>query len=126
MKRTALTLLSIFFFSCVVSAATAEGKAPSQIGQEKKVEAEYLSADFNAVENPVIPKAPNIFETIIKLVISLLFVIGLIYVLMIALKFFYVRASIPLRSEGVVKILAKEYLEDKKSVYVVEDRKSVV
>ena len=39
---------------------------------------------------------------------------------MIALKFFYVRASIPLRSEGVVKILAKEYLEDKKSVYVVE------
>lgn len=120
MKKTALTLLSLFFFSCVVFAATAEGKTNPQTGPEKNTEAGYLSEDFNAVENPVIPKAPNIFETILKLALSLLFVIGLIYVLMIALKFFYVRASIPLRSEGVVKILAKEYLEDKKSVYVVE------
>ena len=120
MKKAALTLLSLFFFSCVVFAATADGKTNPQTEPAQKTETEYLSPEITAVENPVIPKAPNLFETLFKLIISLLFVIGLIYVLMIALKFFYVRASIPLRSEGVVKILAKEYLEDKKSVYVLE------
>lgn len=121
MKKAALIIFSLFFFSSVVFAATAEGKTEKkgEIPAQKAGE-EYLSTEIDTIENPVVPQAPGLLETIFKLIISLLFVIGLIYILMIALKFFYVRASIPMRTEGVVKVLAKEYLEDKKSLYVIE------
>ncbi len=120
MKKTALILFSLFFFSCVVFAATVEGKSERTDATAQKTEVPYLQSEINTIENPVIPQSPGLLETLFKLAISLLFVIGLIYVLMIALKFFYVRASIPMRTEGVVKVLAKEYLEDKKRLYVIE------
>jgi len=39
---------------------------------------------------------------------------------MTAIKYFYVRASIPMKSEGVIKVIAKEYLDSKKAVYAIE------
>ncbi len=45
---------------------------------------------------------------------------------MIILKFFYVRASIPMKTEGVVKILAKEYIDNKKVMYVVEFGEKII
>ncbi len=39
---------------------------------------------------------------------------------MAAIKYFYVKASIPMRSENVVTVLAKEYLDSKNLLYVVE------
>ncbi len=40
--------------------------------------------------------------------------------MMLALKFFYIKTSIPLTRQGAIKILAKEYIESKKSLYIVE------
>jgi len=51
---------------------------------------------------------------------SLLFIIGLIYLVSFGLKFFYVRASIPLKNESMIKVLAKEYLDSKNIIYIVE------
>ncbi|MFP4465487.1 MAG: flagellar biosynthetic protein FliO [Candidatus Goldiibacteriota bacterium] len=58
--------------------------------------------------------------TTINLIVSLLFIIGLMYLVMLGIKFIYVKASIPLKTEGVVKVLAKENIDAKKAVYVIE------
>lgn len=50
----------------------------------------------------------------------MLFIIGLIYLLAIGLKFFYVKASIPMKSENVVTVIAREYVDSKTIMYVVE------
>ena len=80
----------------------------------------FLAEYEKDVREPSPPGAPKLFETILTLIASLLFVIGLIYVFMIILKFFYIRASIPMKAEGVVRVLAKEHLDNKKTMYVVE------
>jgi flagellar biogenesis protein FliO len=80
----------------------------------------YLTAELNNIENPGLPKAPSISGTILRLFLSLLGILGLIYLLAVAGKMLYVRASIPLKSEGVLKILAREYIDTQKIVYFVE------
>ena len=39
---------------------------------------------------------------------------------MIALRFFYIKAAIPLKKSGPIKVLAKEFIETKKALYVIE------
>ena len=56
----------------------------------------------------------------INLLLSLLFVIGLIFLVSVGLKYFYVRASVSFTNAGVVKILTKEFLDSKNSLYLIE------
>jgi flagellar biogenesis protein FliO len=80
----------------------------------------YLSGAISSIESPKAIPGPSIGQTIITMLASLLFIIGLIYLVSYGLKFFYVRASIPLKSESMIKVLAKEYLDSKNIIYVVE------
>jgi flagellar biogenesis protein FliO len=86
----------------------------------RAADAGYLAAEMKGIESPDVPKAPSTISTAINLLVSLLFVIGVIYLVMIALKYFYVRAAIPIKSEGVLRVLAREYIDTKKVIYIVE------
>ncbi|MCE5301099.1 MAG: flagellar biosynthetic protein FliO [Spirochaetia bacterium] len=92
------------------------GQAP----QENTAGEGYLAKEIKDVQVPRAVPAPTLMSTVINLVLSLLFVIGLIYLVTLAIKFFYVKASVPARSESVVKVLAKEYLDSKTILYMVE------
>jgi flagellar biogenesis protein FliO len=120
-KKTA-TLVILFFFSaltlCAAEVKPAPGKAGS--GPPALSDTGYLAQEIKNVEHPVLPQAPGTVSTVINLLVSLLFVIGVIYLVMIALKFFYVRAAIPLKSQGILRVIAKEYIDTKKIIYVVE------
>jgi len=120
-------ILTVFFFSAaILPAATGKSlKTSVKTGEKQEAKAPekekgYLTDELNSIQNPVIPKAPGVMKTTINLIVSLLFVIGLIYIFMVLLKFFYVKAAIPLKAEGIIKILAKEHIDSKKIMYVVE------
>ena len=123
MKKNLLVAAAVFFFSAgLLSSAeknTISTDAPAGITKGAEA-AGYLSGEMGRIENPVMPSSPGILGTTINLLVSLLLVIGLIYLVMAALKYFYVRASIPMKSEGVVKVLAREHIDSKKMMYVVE------
>ncbi len=122
MKKISASFITIFFFSCAVLFAAEKNaiQQPFKVTETASAQKPYLAAELNNIENPPIPKAPSALGTTLSLFISLLFVIGVIYVVMIALKYFYVRASIPMRSGGVVKVLAREYIDTKKVIYFIE------
>jgi flagellar biogenesis protein FliO len=114
-----LILFFLIFEACFAATASIlPDKAVPSV--EKPAEQGYLVSEINTIANPAVPKAPSAAGTVLRLFISLLFVIGVIYLVMIALKYFYVRASMPLKSEGVLKILAREYIDTKKVIYFVE------
>jgi len=118
-----LILISLFFFSAGYLKAAPEIKTAKNISVTASTAKEtsvYLDNGYKAISNPQPVQGPGLLSTTINLIISLLFVIGIIYLVMIALKVFYVRAAIPLKSEGIVKIIAKEYIDTKKTVYLIE------
>ena len=114
-KTIFLVLAGIFFFNFLLFAAEPV-TATSSVKEDKG----YLAEGFKAVEHPTVSGNLNMAHETLSLVISLIVVIGFIYIVMVALKIFYVRASIPLRSEGIVKVLAKEYIDTKKTIFIVE------
>jgi flagellar biogenesis protein FliO len=111
-----LTTINVHAFSKPVNAE----KAATQAGVTVTAETGYLSSEIGKMDKPAEAKGPGIISTIVNLVLGLLFVIGLAYLVMIGLKFFYVRASIPLKSEGIIRIIAREHLDTNKTVYAVE------
>lgn len=114
-----LNIFFIFFFTILIFADIK--KTPSDKKEIKKTESsQYLETEIKNIENPQPIKSQGILSSIINFLLSLLFVIGLIYVMMIALKYFYLKTSIPLTRQDAVKILAREYLDSKKSLYIVE------
>ncbi len=120
-----LFFLILFFLFCNAGLAvdtqtnvtkTGTAVVAKELGGEKG----YLANEIKNIENPAAIKSPSVVGTTINLILSLLFVIGLIYLVMVALKFFYVRTSIPLRTGGIITILAKEHIDSKSVLYVVE------
>jgi flagellar biogenesis protein FliO len=122
MRKKIAPIIILFFlvFNATYGAATAAKPDAAKTAPAKAANAGYLASELNNIENPAVPKAPSAVGTTINLLVSLLFVIGIIYIVMVALKFFYVRASIPMKSEGVLKVLAREYIDAKKIIYFVE------
>jgi flagellar biogenesis protein FliO len=123
MQKIIVPILILFFFSfqSVYGATAAVKPDTAKAVSGKAADDGYLTKELNSIENPtLVPKAPSAVGTTVNLLVSLLFVIGIIYLFMVALKFFYVRASIPLKSEGVLKVLAREYIDTKKIIYFVE------
>lgn len=122
MRKITLPIIFLFFLSAGFLCAAGQQKQPEKASTVTATAASqgYLTAEMNDVINPDMPKAPKISDTILRLFVSLLVVIGLIWLLAVGAKFLYVRASIPLKSEGVLKILAKEYIDTQKAVYFIE------
>lgn len=123
MKLKTITAVIVLFFLAAVLIPTAAYCAKTQdaaASVTKQAEKGYLADEIANLEKPAEIKGPGIVGTTINLILALLFVIGLSYLLMAGLKYFYVKASIPLKSEGVIKILAKEQLDKNKAVYVLE------
>ena len=122
-KAVLLTLICLFFLISIPSFSLTTEKKPDSKALTSTVETTqgaYLAGEFEAIANPQPMRNNSILTTVINLILSMLFVIGLIYIVMLAIKYFYVRASIPLKSEGVIRVLAKEHLDSKRIVYVIE------
>lgn len=120
MRKITVPIIILFFLGLhSLYGAVANAVSPNNV-TVKAADSGYLTAELNSIANPALPKAPSAVGTSVNLLVSLLFVIGIIYIVMIALKFFYVRASFPLKSEGVLKVLAREYIDTKKIIYFVE------
>lgn len=109
----------LFFFADFLIAENKKDISNKATFEENK-DTGYLEQEINNIQNPKPIKSPGILGSIINFLLSLSFVIGLIYIVMLALKFFYIKTSIPLTRQGAIKILAREYIETKKSLYVVE------
>lgn len=114
-----LIFFFLFFFSNFIIAETKK-EISSKSKIEEKESSRYLEQEINNIKNPQPIKSQGILGSIVNFILSLLFVIGLIYIMMLALKFFYIKASIPLTRQGAIKILAREFIEPKKSLYLVE------
>jgi len=114
----ALIILSRALFAA--DSANTITKSLSESSKTIKAENSYLSNELKSVENPTPIPNPDIGGTIIQLILWLLFVIGLIYVAILGLKFLYVKASIPFRTTGIIRVIAKEYLDNKSVLYVIE------
>lgn len=113
---------ALLFFLIAATAVFAAQAKPAAVTSTPAaaVSAPYLSAELENINNPAVPKAPDLLGTTVRLLVSLVVVIIVIYLAMHALRYFYVRASTPLRSEGVLKILAKEYIDTKTAVFFLE------
>lgn len=114
--------LILFFLAAIFTPTAAYCAKTQDAASSVTVQAEkgYLADEIAGLEKPAQIKGPGIIGTTINLILALLFVIGLSYLLMAGLKYFYFKASIPLKSEGIIKILAKEHLDKNKTVYVLE------
>jgi flagellar biogenesis protein FliO len=120
MKKAIFLLPLIFFLAGVpVYAAVNNAAAPANTTVTAQ-DLPYLSGELNAIQSPKAIPGPSIWQTIITMLASLLFIIGLIYLVSFGLKFFYVRASIPMKNENMIRVLAKEYLDSKNIIYIVE------
>jgi flagellar biogenesis protein FliO len=119
MKKQLILAASLFFLVTSYLCA-AEVKAPQPAPTAVSQDSGYLSKEYNTVEYPKAVAPPDIMSTLINLLGGLLFIIILIYVILRAGKFLYVKASIPIKNENVVTVLAKEYLDNKMALYVVE------
>lgn len=125
MKTNKIILAFLFFLTPILLKA-AEVKAVEALNQAKPAvvsqaqDTGYLSGAYGAIQAPKAVSGPSVLSTTINLLISLLFIIGLIYLVTAGLKFFYVKASIPMKSENVVNVIAREYIDSKTIMYVVE------
>jgi flagellar biogenesis protein FliO len=120
MSKKIASIIILFFLGINTIYCADLISATAKPAAGKDLNAGYLSVELNNIENPALPKAPRISDTILRLFISLLGILGLFYLLAVIGKRFYLRASIPLKSEGVLKILAKEYIDTKTAVYFIE------
>lgn len=119
--KKAIFLLPLIFFLTGASVCAAVNNAAIPAGSSVTAqEVPYLSGELSAIQSPKAIPGPSVWQTIITMLASLLFIIGLIYLVSFGLKFFYVRASIPLKNESMIKVLAKEYLDSKNIIYIVE------
>jgi flagellar biogenesis protein FliO len=123
-KNITLFLFLFFLAPILLNAADISGNsktaAVKQVVSVPTQESTYLAGAINSEAYPKAISAPNTFSTIFNLLLSVLFIIGLIYLVTAGIKFFYVRASIPMKSKNVVNVIAKEYLDSKTTMYVVE------
>lgn len=120
MKKVILLIPLVFFLTQSGLFASGNDAAAPADSTATVRDLPYLSGAMSSIESPKAIPGPSIGQTIITMLASLLFIIGLIYLVSYGLKFFYVRASIPLKSESMIKVLAKEYLDSKNIIYVVE------
>ncbi|MEI7542200.1 MAG: flagellar biosynthetic protein FliO [bacterium] len=132
MNKNKIILLFVFFLALLIFSAAKGAPAkiikqmkPTVVSQPQPTATVYLAEALNTASRENDPKqknnsAPSTLNTVIELLVSLLFVIGLIYLVTAGLKFFYIKASIPMKSENVVKVIAKEYIDSKTIMYVVE------
>lgn len=122
MKRRVFAALTIFFLNaCVFTVLYAEERATAarQVAPAATT-TEFLGSALQSVQSPQTIKGPGVISTAINLLLSLLFVIGLIFLVSVGLKYFYVRASVSFTNVGVVKVLTKEFLDNKNTLYLVE------
>lgn len=119
-------IISLLFFLAPLFLSAADVKpagTASPVNTAVELQAQdkgYLASEYGAITSPKAIPAPSIVSTTINLLVSLLFIIGLIYLVAAGLKFFYVKASIPMKSENVVNVIAREYVDSKTIMYVVE------
>lgn len=116
-----LIIISVIFFFSIFEIYAAEKQ---QIKEDNKfsntTNVNYLSKEIENIENLEIPRGPGIVSTSINLLISLLFIIGLIYLTIITLKYFYSRSMVLFKNQGIIKVIGKEYLDSKKIIYLVD------
>lgn len=120
LKQIFIFFLTLLFLIPVCVNIEAADKIKSENIKQDNSETGYLSPELSKMENPRAAESPGLFSTLFNLFISLLIVIALIYIIMIIIKYFYIRASIPIKSEGVIKVIAKEYLDSKKCIYAID------
>lgn len=119
MKKKFIIFSFIFFF-IIFEIFAVEKQQIKYNNSSNTTNVEYLSKEFGNIENPEVPHGPGIVSTSVNLLISLLFIIGLIYLTIIALKYFYGKSILLFKSQGVIKIIAKEYIDSKKIIYLVD------
>ena len=122
MKKRVFAALILFFLNvCFFAAIYAQEKVVTASPvTPTAIATEFLSGALQSVQAPQTIKGPGVVSTAINLLLSLLFVIGLIFLVSVGLKYFYVRASVSFTNAGVVKILTKEFLDSKNSLYLIE------
>ena len=118
--RIKLIIITFIFFFSILEIFAAEKKQIKENIFSNTTNAEYLSKEIKNIENPEMPHGPGIISTSVNLLISLLFIIGLIYLTIIALKYFYNKSMFLFKNQGIIKILAKEYIDSKKIIYLVD------
>ncbi|MCX8092805.1 MAG: flagellar biosynthetic protein FliO [Candidatus Goldbacteria bacterium] len=115
-----LILLTFIFFFNVYGIYAVEKKEIKENISSNTTNSEYLSNEIKNIENPEIPHGPGILNTSVNLLLSLLFIIGLIYLTIIALKYFYGKSMLLFKSQGLIKIIAREYIDSKKIIYLID------
>ena len=124
MNKHKIFLAILFFLAPLilraadVKPATAPAAANSAVSQPQ--DQGYLSNEYPGIASPKAISPPDILPTIIRFLVALGLTLLLIYLLAWALKYFNIRASIPVKSENVVGVIAKEYIDGKTVLYVVE------
>lgn len=119
MKIKLILITSIFFFS-IFEIYAAEKQQIKENKFSNTTNVEYLSKEIENIENPEVPHGPGIVSTSVNLLISLLFIIGLIYLTVIALKYFYSKSMVFFKTQGIIKVIGKEYIDSKKVIYLVD------
>jgi len=119
MKIKLIIIIFIFFFG-ITQFFAAENKTIKDNITSNTLNAEYLSNEYKNIENPDIPHGPGIVSTSLNLLISLLFIIGLIYLTIIAIKYFYSKSMFLFKNQEIIKVIAKEYIDTKKIIYLVD------
>ncbi len=122
MDKKIASLIILFFLNAVIVCAAGVKPAAkaAQTATPAAAEAGYLSAELSGIENPGVPKAPNTVQTLGQLLMSLFIVLVLFYIAAKLFRYFYIKATIPIKSEGVMKVLARDYIDTNKTIYVVE------
>jgi flagellar biogenesis protein FliO len=119
MKIKFLIIILVFFFS-TFDTIVAEKKELNINPVSNTTNGEYLSGEIENIKNPELPQGPNIVSTIINILLSLLLIIGLIYLTIIILKYFYNKSKFVFKNQGIIKIIAKEHIDSKKIIYLVD------
>jgi flagellar biogenesis protein FliO len=125
MNKNIIILFFIFFLAPLllqgadVKSVYAAKQAKPEVSSQSQ-DAGYLSNEYPGIQSPKAVSPPEILPTIINLLVALGFTLLLVYLLAWAFKYFNIRASIPIKSKNVISVIAKEYIDGKSILYVVE------
>ncbi|MBP7792970.1 MAG: flagellar biosynthetic protein FliO [Candidatus Goldbacteria bacterium] len=119
MKIKLFIITLVFFFSTFDTVIAGKQELNTN-AISNTINVEYLSNEIKNVENPELPHGPNIVSTTINILLSLLLIIGLIYLTIIILKYFYSKSKFVFKNNGIIKIITKEHIDSKKIIYLVD------
>ncbi len=125
MNKHKIFLAILFFLAPLIlqGAEVKPAKASAQVNLAAAAQPQeqgYLSNEYPGIASPKAIPPPDILPTIIRFLTALGLTLLLIYLLAWALKYFNIKASIPVKSENVISVIAKEYIDGMTVLYVVE------